>query len=460
MTPPGNATLEATSPAGATQAFVGTAVDDVDGTLSAPCQPTAYPLGPTTVTCTATERRQLRHRNLHRHRPGHHRACAVASRLDRDGGDERRRGGRRLQRLGERPRRRRRRRVVCARIRLDIPDGRHRGQLLRDRQPRERLCGSFSVTVTNAAPTITVPGPQIVEAFDATGANVNFVPAPTASDAQDGPLVPTCSHTSGSHFPLGTTTVGCTAVDGEGASATASFQVVVGTRRRRSSLRRVTSSSSPTRRCPRRTRGSRRFSRTHPQRISSAWSGSSRTRRRSSRSAPPWSRSRRSTPPGTSEPRVRRSTFGRRCPVSPAASAATAVRVASGERRRSSRAPDRRGGAARVARGGECEQVRRHEVRPCRRDHAPVRRARDHVRRPRARQRRGVPVRGGQLQHRRPSVGRRRDRRRPVRPVLGSPKHGASPSRPPLLTWRGVQARPTTTCSSSASRRTAPEPRC
>ena len=35
-------TLEATSPAGATQAFSGTAVDDVDGPLSAPCPPTAY----------------------------------------------------------------------------------------------------------------------------------------------------------------------------------------------------------------------------------------------------------------------------------------------------------------------------------------------------------------------------------------------------------------------------------
>jgi hypothetical protein len=56
---------------------------------------------------------------------------------------------------------------------------------------------------------------------------VNFVPAPTADDPQDGPLVPTCSHSSGSLFPLGTTVVDCTAVDAGGASATASFQVVV-----------------------------------------------------------------------------------------------------------------------------------------------------------------------------------------------------------------------------------------
>jgi hypothetical protein len=39
--------------------------------------------------------------------------------------------------------------------------------------------------------------------------------------------VPTCSHASGSLFPLGTTIVNCTAVDGGGASSAASFQVVV-----------------------------------------------------------------------------------------------------------------------------------------------------------------------------------------------------------------------------------------
>ncbi len=87
--------------------------------------------------------------------------------------------------------------------------------------------GSFSVTVTDSGPTITVPGQQTVEASDALGSNVNFVPSPTANDAQEGSLVPVCSHPSGSRFPLGTTTVTCTATDGGGASATDSFDVVV-----------------------------------------------------------------------------------------------------------------------------------------------------------------------------------------------------------------------------------------
>ena len=87
--------------------------------------------------------------------------------------------------------------------------------------------GSFSVTVTDSGPTVTVPGQQTVEASDAAGSNVNFVPPPSANDAQEGPLVPVCSRASGSRFPIGTTTVTCTATDGGGASATASFDVVV-----------------------------------------------------------------------------------------------------------------------------------------------------------------------------------------------------------------------------------------
>jgi len=87
--------------------------------------------------------------------------------------------------------------------------------------------GSFSVTVTDSGPTITVPGQQTVEASDAQGSNVNFVPAPTASDPQEGALVPSCSHPSGSRFPIGTTTVTCTATDGGGVSDTGSFDVVV-----------------------------------------------------------------------------------------------------------------------------------------------------------------------------------------------------------------------------------------
>jgi hypothetical protein len=228
VTPPANATLEATSSAGATQAFAGTAVDDVDGSLSAPCLPTTHPIGSATVTCTATDAagnsgtatftvtvQDTTGPALSLPAPIVTAATSAAGAVVSysasandlvDGG------------VG----------VSCApasgstfplgttTVNCSAADTRGNGS-----------AGSFSVTVTNAAPTITVPGPQIVEAFDSTGAQVNFVPEPTASDTQDGPLVPTCSHASGSHFPLGTTTVDCTATDGDGASATASFQVIV-----------------------------------------------------------------------------------------------------------------------------------------------------------------------------------------------------------------------------------------
>jgi hypothetical protein len=56
---------------------------------------------------------------------------------------------------------------------------------------------------------------------------VTFTPAPSASDTVDGPLPVSCLPASGSTFPLGVTTVTCTAVDSFGASAGASFTVSV-----------------------------------------------------------------------------------------------------------------------------------------------------------------------------------------------------------------------------------------
>ena len=227
VTPPADTTIEATSPAGASQPFAGTAVDDVDGALSAPCLPTAYPIGSTTVTCTATDAagnsgsatftvtvQDTTGPALSLPAPITTAATNAdgaivsytASASDLVAGSVA---------------------VSCApasgstfsigatTVNCTATDG------------ANTSAGQFSVTVTNSAPTITVPGPQLVEAFDATGAIVNFVPLPTASDPQEGLLTPSCSHASGSRFPLGSTTVSCTATDGSGASAAASFEVVV-----------------------------------------------------------------------------------------------------------------------------------------------------------------------------------------------------------------------------------------
>jgi len=86
---------------------------------------------------------------------------------------------------------------------------------------------SFSVTVADAAPVVSVPPTQTVEATGPNGAKVTFVPAPSASDTIEGPLTPSCTPASGATFPLGTTTVTCTVADSSGSTVSASFQVAV-----------------------------------------------------------------------------------------------------------------------------------------------------------------------------------------------------------------------------------------
>ena len=50
---------------------------------------------------------------------------------------------------------------------------------------------------------------------------------PEAGDTRDGALVPTCTPASGALFPVGTTTVSCTAKDRAGNVRTTTFDVIV-----------------------------------------------------------------------------------------------------------------------------------------------------------------------------------------------------------------------------------------
>jgi hypothetical protein len=81
--------------------------------------------------------------------------------------------------------------------------------------------GSFKVTVTNGTPILTVPDDMTVEATSPNGAVVTF----TATATEGG--VVTCTRASGSTFPLGVTTVTCTATNAIG-SDTESFSINVG----------------------------------------------------------------------------------------------------------------------------------------------------------------------------------------------------------------------------------------
>jgi hypothetical protein len=80
-------------------------------------------------------------------------------------------------------------------------------------------------TADTTPPVVTVPGPITNEATSPDGAVVTF--NATAEDVVDGSVEVTCTPPSGSTFPIGTTTVTCTATDGSGNSSSATFDVIV-----------------------------------------------------------------------------------------------------------------------------------------------------------------------------------------------------------------------------------------
>src|SRR5204862_1157155 len=84
--------------------------------------------------------------------------------------------------------------------------------------------GAASLTVTvrdTDGPVVTVPANATVEATSTTGAVFSFTA--TATDLVDGPRPVTCTPASGATFPLGPTTVTCTATDAKGNHGTASI---------------------------------------------------------------------------------------------------------------------------------------------------------------------------------------------------------------------------------------------
>jgi hypothetical protein len=151
---PADAAIEATGPAGAAYTYVApTATDDVDGTDAVDCNPASgstFPLGDTTVTCTATD--------------------SVGN----------------------------------------------------------TASAHFTVHVVDTTPPVLrVPtGPVAVDATSPEGAIADYTA--TATDVVDGAVAPSCAPAPGSTFPIGDTTVTCTATDKSGNTASpASFVVHV-----------------------------------------------------------------------------------------------------------------------------------------------------------------------------------------------------------------------------------------
>jgi hypothetical protein len=92
------------------------------------------------------------------------------------------------------------------------------------------VAGGWSVTFKMkqpdaVKPVVSVPGDMTVEATGPAGAVVTYTA--TANDDVDGDLAPICNVPSGSTFPLGETTVTCSATDAASNAGDASFKVTV-----------------------------------------------------------------------------------------------------------------------------------------------------------------------------------------------------------------------------------------
>ncbi|HXI26964.1 MAG TPA: HYR domain-containing protein, partial [Vicinamibacterales bacterium] len=151
VTVPASVTIAAAGPLGAPYTYSASALDDVDGVLTPSCSPVSgatFPLGDTTVACSATDA----HGN--------------------------------------------------------------------------RGSASFVVTVRDSSPpAITVPANATVPAAAQSGAAYSYTVS--AVDLVDGAVAVACAPASGSTFPMGTTTVQCSAADSTGNAASASFTVTV-----------------------------------------------------------------------------------------------------------------------------------------------------------------------------------------------------------------------------------------
>lgn len=234
VTVPSPATAEATGPHGAAVTWdAPSALDDIDGDLSVVCDHASgdvFALGDTTVSCTATDAAGNTGENLFvvtvQDTTGP--AIAVPTDITAEATSS----------LGAM--------VDFEVTATDLVDGAVRPTC--SHQPGSQFAlgatvvtceaadsrdnhadpATFTVTVVDTtAPTLPklddVAG---VEATGPEGAVVDYTLG-TATDVVDGPVAVVCDPSSGSQLPLGTTTVGCSATDAAGNTASSSFAVTV-----------------------------------------------------------------------------------------------------------------------------------------------------------------------------------------------------------------------------------------
>lgn len=91
--------------------------------------------------------------------------------------------------------------------------------------PAGVVFGGSITAADTTPPTLILPADVTVDATGPAGAVVTY--SASATDDVTGNPTVSCAPVSGSTFPIGTTTVGCTATDGAGNSSAASFDVIV-----------------------------------------------------------------------------------------------------------------------------------------------------------------------------------------------------------------------------------------
>ena len=87
---------------------------------------------------------------------------------------------------------------------------------------------SITVRIDRTRPALSLPAPVLADAMRPEGSVITY--AATADDLLSGPVTTSCSPGSGSMFPLGLTTVHCSAVDAAGNRTEGEFPVTVADR--------------------------------------------------------------------------------------------------------------------------------------------------------------------------------------------------------------------------------------
>lgn len=227
---PPNQTVEATGPSGAAVSFSASASDTVDGSLAVNCNPASgdtFPLGVTIVDCSATDAHGNQASgsfnvavvdttapvltlpdNMTKEATGPSGASAMFSASASDIVD------------GNVP-------VICDASSGDtFPLGVTTVHCSATDTHGNPVSGSFTVTVQDTtAPDLTLPSNITKEATGPSGAAVTF--SVSATDLVDGNVAVNCDADSGDTFPLGTTTVHCSATDAHTNTASGSFTVTV-----------------------------------------------------------------------------------------------------------------------------------------------------------------------------------------------------------------------------------------